>query len=149
MEARLFFALTDDVVTGKISASRESWDDAPAQPDLLQVDADTFQSVSMGSRYESSTGTFTPPAPATTSRRLGKYAFVRLLTPSEYAAMFGQQSDSTLAYGVACFQAAPDPFDIDDPLVAQMLNYCVAAGVLTQARRDTLWASMEQAARAN
>jgi hypothetical protein len=82
------------------------------------------------------------------SRRLSKFTFLRLLTPAEYAAML-TQTDPLLAYGVACFQAAPDPFDIDDPLVGQMLGYCVASGVLTQARRDALWAAMEQAARAN
>jgi hypothetical protein len=62
--------------------------------------------------------------------------------------MFGQQSDPQLAYGVAMFQAAPDPFDIDNPLVAQMLDYCVQVNALSEARRDALWAGMEAAARA-
>jgi len=79
-------------------------------------------------------------------RRLAKFDFLRLLTPVEYAAMFGQQSDPVLAHGVALFHAAPDPFDIDDPLVESMLAYCVGSGALTQARKDALWAAMEAAA---
>lgn len=84
-------------------------------------------------------------APVVSPRTLSKFAFLRLLTPDEYAAMF-VQTDPLLAYGMACFQAAPDPFAIDDPLVAQMLDYCVQTGALTQARRDALWAAMEGAA---
>lgn len=78
-------------------------------------------------------------------RRLTKFAFLRLLTPAEYAEMF-VQTDPLLAYGVACFNAAPDPFDIDDPLVGQMLDYCVQVGALTAARRAELWSAMEAAA---
>jgi hypothetical protein len=46
------------------------------------------------------------------------------------------------------FQAAPDPFDIDNPLVEQMLDYCVQVNALSPARRAALWAGMEAAARA-
>lgn len=79
-------------------------------------------------------------------RRLSKFAFLRLLTPAEYAAMFGS-SDPLLHYGVACYEAAPDPFDIDDPLVSIMLDGCVTAGVLTADRRASLWAHMQQDSR--
>ena len=78
-------------------------------------------------------------------RRLSKFTFLRLLTPTEYGGMFNV-TDPMLAYGVACFQAAPDPFNIDDPLVAQMLDYCVSSGVMTASRRADLWAEMEAAA---
>lgn len=85
------------------------------------------------------------PLAVAASSSLSKFAFLRLLTPEEYAGMF-LPSDPVLAYGVACFEAASDPFRIDDPLVTQMLDYCVQAGVLTQARRDALWAAMQEAA---
>ena len=108
----------------------------------VEVDEATWSQVSAG-YIKNADGTFSAPAP--TVRRIRKYDFFRLLTPTEYGAMFNQ-TDPTLAYGVALFQSAPDPFNIDDPVVAQMLNYCVQVNALTQARKDELWAGMQAAA---
>ena len=104
---------------------------------------DGYQFVATIDHHQNEDGTYTPPAPAPVLRRLSKFAFLRLLTPTEYSAMFGQQSDPMLAYGVAMFQAAPDPFNIDDPMVSQMLDYCVTVGALTPQRRTDLWLAME------
>ena len=142
---RYFFEFNNGVVAHKLTADRSDWSGVQVSQSLHEVDEATFVATPEGSVVNED-GTYTPPAPAPVVRRLSKFAFLRLLTPTEYSAMFGQQSDPMLAYGVAMFQAAPDPFNIDDPLVAQMLGYCVAVGALTQARCDALWAAMEAAA---
>ena len=139
---RYFFQIAGNVVEAKVTANRSDWSDVAIPAVLTEVDESTYESV-----VESSTlnpdGTYTPPVK--TSRKLTKFKFLRLLTPAEYAGMFSQ-SDPTLAYGAACFESAPDPFNIDDPLVSQMLNYCVSTGALTQARKDQLWSEMQAAA---
>lgn len=141
MPSQWFAQVVDDVVTATLFIERDESDPAWQQipPNLVRVEED----VPLGSRYVN--GIFIPPPPVAPLRLLSKFAFLRLLTPSEYASMF-TQTDPQLVYGVACFNAANDPFNIDDPLVPQMLDYCVAVGALTQARRDALWAAMEAAA---
>lgn len=141
MPSQWFAQLANDVVTATLLVSRDEsdpvWQNIPVN--LVRADED----VPLGSRYVN--GVFIPPPPLASLRMLSKFAFLRLLTPIEYAAMF-TQTDPQLVYGVACFNAANDPFNIDDPLVPQMLDYCVAVGALTQARRGALWAAMEAAA---
>lgn len=144
MNTRYFVEVRDGVVCNKLEASQADWSDVSIDPALTAVTAAVFATVSEGSTANAD-GTFTPPS-VVSVRRLSKFAFLRLLTPTEYAAMFGQQSDPMLAYGVAMFNAANDPFNIDDPLVAQMLDYCVQVGALTASRRAELWAAMEAAA---
>ena len=109
--------------------------------EYTEVDETTWHQVKAG-YTKNLDGTFSAPS---LPRKLRKYDFFSLLTPTEYGAMFNQ-TDPTLAYGVALFQSAPDPFNIDDPVVTQMLNYCVQVNALTQARKDELWASMQAAA---
>jgi hypothetical protein len=77
-------------------------------------------------------------------RTLSKVAMLKLLTPTEYGAMFAV-SDPVLAQGVALFSAA-SAIDLLDPVVTQLLDYCVTVGALTHARRDALWAAMQAAA---
>lgn len=141
MPSQWFAQVADDVVTATLFVSRDAndpvWQQIP--PNLVQADED----VPLGSQYVN--GIFIPPPPLPPLRLLTKFAFLRLLTPAEYAAMF-TQTDPQLVYGVACFHAANDPFNIDDLLVSQMLDYCVAVGALTQVRRDALWTAMEAAA---
>jgi hypothetical protein len=132
------------LVHARLRAARAEWSDVEIPPDLREVSAATYAAVPDGSTANAD-GTYTPPAPVVAPRRLTKFAFLRLLTPTEYAAMFGPQDDPLLAYGVAMFNAAPDPFNIDDPLVAQMLDYCVQVGVITAPRRAELWGAMEAA----
>jgi hypothetical protein len=141
---RYFFQCVSAVVEAKVTVNRSDWASVEIPAALTEVDESTYASVVEGSTANPD-GTYTPPVMPARSKRLGKFTFLRLLTPTEYAGMFSQ-SDPTLAYGVACFEAAPDPFNIDDPLVGQMLNYCVSSGVLTQARKDELWAAMQAAA---
>jgi hypothetical protein len=75
-------------------------------------------------------------------RRLSKFAFLQLLTPAEYVEMFTPQNDPMIAYGIALFHAAPDPFNIDDPLTESLLAYCVGTGKLTADRMAELLAGM-------
>jgi hypothetical protein len=77
-------------------------------------------------------------------RIVSKVAFLKLLTPSEYATMF-TVTDPVLSHGVAIFQAASE-IDLLDPTVEYLLNYCVQVNALTQARKDELWAGMQAAA---
>ena len=142
--ARYFLTIRNQVVVGKLQVERANWEEVDIPSDLTEVTEQIFQTVEAGSTANAD-GTFTPPTPAPVVRRIRKYDFFRLLTPTEYGAMFNQ-SDPTLAYGVALFQSAPDPFNIDDPVVTQMLNYCVQVNALTQARKDELWAGMQAAA---
>ena len=141
MPSQWFAQIADNVVTATLLVSRDEsdpvWQQIP--PNLVRADED----VPLGSRYVN--GIFIPPPPLAPVRLLSKFAFLRLLTPMEYASMF-LQTDPQLVYGVACFNAAADPFNIDDPLVAQMLAYCVTVGALTQARKDELWNAMQVAA---
>jgi hypothetical protein len=144
METRYFLELDGGIVKGSVMAARSDWATVNIPLAWVQVTADIYANTPKGS-IQNADGTFTPPTPAPVVRRIRKYDFFRLLTPTEYGAMFNQ-SDPTLAYGVALFQSAPDPFNIDDPIVTQMLNYCVQVNALTQARKDELWAGMQAAA---
>lgn len=139
MPVKCYAKIENNIV---VESTRCEGDDVRVPDGYLELTEDVWVNVPAGSR-QSSDGTFVPPPK---SRVITKFVFLRLLTPTEYAAMFGQQSDPMLAYGVAMFNAAPDPFNIDDPLVAQMLDYCVSVGALTAARRAELWAAMEAAA---
>jgi len=143
METRYFLELNGTTVVGHVIATRSDWDTTAIPSTWLQVTNDVYASTLRGS-VQQADGSFLPPTPSMPARRLSKFAFLRLLDPTEYAGMF-TQTEPTLAYGVACFHVAPDPFDMDDPLVAQMLDYCVATGALTHARRDALWAAMQAA----
>jgi hypothetical protein len=140
MPLRWFVELEESVVINTLCVSRDATDPAWATIPATMIPTET--EVPIGSTYAN--GVFTPPVPPAAPRLLTKFAFLRLLTPVEYAAMF-TQTDAQLVYGVACFDAAADPFDIDNPLVGQMLDYCVAVGALTQARRDALWTAMQSA----
>jgi len=146
MDTRYFLVMDGQTVIGRVNASRADWSGVDIPAIWQQVEASAADTP-IGSVRQPD-GSFVPPPPPVVARRLAKFAFLGLLTPAEYAAMFGQQSDPQLAYGVAMFQAAPDPFDIDNPLVAQMLDYCVQVNALSPARRAALWAGMEAAARA-
>lgn len=144
METRYFLVMDGQTVTGHVNASRADWSGVDIPSIWQQVEASAADTP-VGSVRQPN-GSFVPPAPPMVVRRLAKFAFLGLLTPSEYAAMFGQQNDATLAYGVAMFHAAPDPFNIDDPLVAQMLDHCVQVGALSAERRASLWLAMQAAA---
>ena len=97
---RYFLEYVDGLVANKLQADRSDWSDVVIPESLHEVDEATFLRTREGSTVNED-GTYTPPAPAPVLRRLSKFAFLRLLTPTEYSAMFGQQSDPMLAYGVA------------------------------------------------
>ena len=74
--------------------------------------------------------------------RIKKTDLLNILTPDEYVAMLGPQTDATMSWGVGLYQAASDPFLTEDPRVAQMLNYSASIGDITQARADEIYAAM-------
>jgi len=141
MRSQWYAQVSNGIVIGTLLVNRDDSDPdwAHIAPDLIPTDAE----VPLDSTYAN--GVFTPPLPVTPPRVLSKFAFIRLLTPTEYVSMF-TQADPMLIYGVACFNAAADQFNIDDPMVTQMLDYCVAVGALTQTRKDELWTAMQAAA---
>jgi len=143
MQTRYFVEVREGAVHNQLTASRADWSGVTIAPALTEVSEAVFATAVEGATANAD-GTFTPPPDPAPVRRLSKFAFIQLLTPAEYAAMF-TQADPVLAQGAALFQAAVDPFNIDDPLVASMLAYCVGSGVLTQARKDALWAAMQAA----
>jgi hypothetical protein len=140
MASKWFAYIVNNKVSNTLCVSRDAED--PAWDTLPPSYVETEHEIAIGSTYVN--GLFTPPAAIVQPRLLSKFAFLRLLTPTEYALMF-TQTDPMLVYGVACFNAAPDPFNIDDTLVTQMLDYCVTSGALTLARKTELWATMEAA----
>ena len=117
----------------------------PVAPDHTYVFIDTTTTVPLpqeGDIYNPSTQTWTSPPPPVTVLRIKKTSFIDILTPTEYVAMLGPQTDPQLAWGVGLYDAASDPFLTEDPQVEMMLNYCASTGVLTQARADQIYAEM-------
>jgi len=85
-------------------------------------------------------------APVSSTPVVSKLAFLRLITPAEYNAvvLLARQGDATLTYALALldssFQLTPT-----EPTFVQMLAYCVAVGVFSQARADAIVAAMSRA----
>ena len=140
METRYFFTFNGTLVVSHIDSSQAEWPDEP-QAGLVRVDSETFYAVPNGSTLNPD-GTYTPPPPPVTVLRIKKSSFITILTPTEYVAMLGPQTDPQLAWGVGLYDAASDPFLTEDPQVEMMLNYCASTGVLTQARADQIYAEM-------
>lgn len=140
METRFFFVFDGTLVVSHIEASQADWSDEP-QAGLVRVDSETFYAVANGSTLNPD-GTYTPPPPPVTVLRIKKTSFIDILTPTEYVAMLGPQTDPQLAWGVGLYDAASDPFLTEDPQVEGMLNYCASTGVLTQARANQIYAEM-------
>ena len=120
-------------------------DDLPIAPDSTYLFVNTTDTVPLpqcGDIYNPSTQTWTSPPPPVTVLRITKTSFIDILTPTEYVAMLGPQTDPQLAWGVGLYDAASDPFLTEDPQVEMMLNYCASTGVLTQVRADEIYAEM-------
>ena len=140
--------------TGTVTGDNETsaWPDDWAAFDLLPLpatqidvtDDPQWQGVGslVGWNRNAETGIFTPPPPPVTVLRIKKTDFIDILTPTEYVAMLGPQTDPQLAWGVGLYDAASDPFLTEDPQVEMLLNYCASTGVLTQARADDIYAAM-------
>jgi hypothetical protein len=116
----------------------------PIPPDTTYcfVDVTDDPSAQLGQIYDPVTQTWSAPPPPVTVLRIKKTAFIDILTPTEYVAMLGPQTDPQLAWGVGLYDAASDPFLTEDPQVEMMLNYCASTGVLTQARANQIYAEM-------
>ena len=131
-------------INGIAYAEWNGVDPGPVAPDntYLFVDVTDTPSAQLGGTYDSTTQTWAPPPPPVTVLRIKKTAFIDILTPTEYVAMLGPQTDPQLAWGVGLYDAASDPFMTEDPQVEMMLNYCASTGVLTQARANQIYAEM-------
>jgi len=116
----------------------------PVAPDdtYLFVDVTDDPSAQLDGTYDPATDTWTAPPPPVTVLRIKKTDFLNILTPDEYVAMLGPQTDATMAWGVGLYDAATDPFLTEDPRVEQMLNYSASIGDITQARADEIYATM-------
>lgn len=117
----------------------------PLPPDATHVFVDVTNQpgAQLGNIYNPAAHTWTSHSEPQI-RRLSKLALLSLLTPEEYQAVFLTE-DAALQFGVAQFQAAPDPFSIDDPRVQAMLLHIVTSGAFTTDRKDALWMAMQNA----
>jgi hypothetical protein len=116
----------------------------PIPPDntYLFVDVTDVPEAKLGGTYNPVDNTWSaPPAPVTVLR-IKKTDFINILTPTEYVAMLGPQTDSTMSWGVGLYDAASDPFLTEDPRVKQMLDYSASIGDITQVRADEIYAAM-------
>jgi hypothetical protein len=116
----------------------------PVEPDntYLFVNVTDDPSATVGDTYDPATETWTAPPPPVTVLRVKKTDFINILTPTEYVAMLGPQTDATMAWGVGLYDAASDPFLTEDPRVKQMLDYSASIGDITQVRADEIYAAM-------
>jgi hypothetical protein len=116
----------------------------PVAPDdtYLFVDVTNDPSAHLGDTYDPATGTWTSPPPTVMVLRIKKTDFIDILTPTEYVAMLGPQTDAMMAWGGGLYEAASDPFLTEDPRVEQMLNYSASIGDITQERADAIYAAM-------
>jgi hypothetical protein len=116
----------------------------PIAPDdsFCFVDVTDTPDAKLGGTYNPADDSWSAPPPPVTVLRIKKTDFLNILTPDEYVAMLGPQTDSTMAWGVGLYDAATDPFLTEDPRVEQMLNYSASIGDITQARADEIYAAM-------
>jgi hypothetical protein len=117
---------------------------APVPPDAGHcfVDVTETPEAQLGGTYTPADDTWAAPPPPVTVLRIKKTDLLNILTPDEYVAMLGPQTDATMSWGVGLYQAASDPFLTEDPRVEQMLNYSASIGDITQARADEIYAAM-------
>ena len=127
--------------------AKGEWEGAPPGPvapdgTYLFVDVTDVPEAQLGGTYNPADGSWSAPPQPATVLRIKKTDFLNILTPDEYVAMLGPQTDSTMAWGVGLYDAATDPFLTEDPRVEQMLNYSASIGDITQARADEIYAAM-------
>ena len=127
--------------------AKGEWEGAPPGPvapdgTYLFVDVTDTPEAQLDGTYNPADDTWTAPPPPVTVLRIKKTDFINILTPTEYVAMLGPQTDATMAWGVGLYDAATDPFLTEDPRVEQMLNYSASIGDITQARADEIYAAM-------
>ena len=100
-------------------------DDLPIAPDSTYLFVDTTTTVPLpqvGDIYNPLTQTWTSPPPPVTVLRIKKTSFIEILTPTEYVAMLGLQTDHQLAWGAGLYDAASDPFLTEDPQVLSLIH---------------------------
>ena len=116
----------------------------PIAPDdsFCFVDVTDTPDAKLGGTYNPADDSWSAPPQPATVLRIKKTDFLNILTPDEYVAMLGPQTDSTMAWGVGLYDAATDPFLTEDPRVEQMLNYSASIGDITQERADEIYAAM-------
>ena len=127
--------------------AKGEWEGAPPGPvapdgTYLFVDVTDVPEAQLGGTYNPADGSWSAPPQPATVLRIKKTDFLNILTPDEYVAMLGPQTDSTMAWGVGLYDAATDPFLTEDPRVEQMLNYSASIGDITQERADEIYAAM-------
>jgi len=127
--------------------AKGEWEGAPPGPvapdgTYLFVDVTDVPEAQLGGTYNPADDSWSAPPQPATVLRIKKTDFLNILTPDEYVAMLGPQTDSTMAWGVGLYDAATDPFLTEDPRVEQMLNYSASIGDITQARADEIYAAM-------
>ena len=116
----------------------------PIPPDdsFCFVDVTDTPDAQLGGTYNPADDSWSaPPAPVVVLKTR-KQDLIAALTPAEYVAMLGPQTDPMLAWSAAMFAAASDPFTLSDPRVGTTLAYCVSNGLLTQVRADAIAAAL-------
>ncbi|CAB4187540.1 hypothetical protein UFOVP1601_39 [uncultured Caudovirales phage] len=116
----------------------------PVTPDdtwtFLDV-SDRKDAPQVGHRYDAASDTFTPPsAPPDYGRTVSAREFLQLFTSTERKAIRAAgKTDEDIADWFAIAQV-PEPIRLKHPTTIGGLNFIVAKGLLTAARRDAILA---------
>lgn len=101
----------------------------------------TDDAAVLGGTYDGET--FTPPAPVVAPKQISKVDFLRLIQPTEFAAMqnAAKNGDVMMMYGLEILSSARY-IDPADPLLAQLVGYAVSQNILSPERRDAITAGL-------
>ena len=114
----------------------------PPSADWTFLDVtDRKDAPQVGMSYDAATDTFTPPpAPPDYGRTVSAREFLQLFTgPERKAIRLAAKTDDDVADWFALAQV-PEPIRLKHPTTLGGLNFVVAKGLLTAARRDAILA---------
>lgn len=115
----------------------------PVPPDNTWTFLDvTDRDAKVGDTYDPATDTFSPPpAPPDYGKTISAREFLQLFTgPERKAIRLAAKTDDDVADWLALAQV-PEPIRLKHPTTLGGLNFVMAKGLLTQARRDAILAS--------
>jgi hypothetical protein len=116
----------------------------PVPPDASWtfVDVTDRKDAQVGMTYDAATDTFSaPPAPPDYGRTVSSREFLQLFTsPERKAIRLAAKTDDDVADWLALAQV-PEPIRLKHPTTIGGLNFVVAKGLLTPARRDVILTS--------
>lgn len=114
----------------------------PSDDSWTFVDVTDRKDAQVGMTYDAATDTFSAPAaPPDYGKTVSAREFLQLFTgPERKAIRLAAKTDDDVADWLALAQV-PEPIRLKHPTTIGGLNFVVAKGLLTQARRDAILAS--------